>query len=193
MQKRKAVGSGQKRPEPERAAANRARPSGRRGGPRPLIGELALEAGLIPPDMLAQALDRQRQWGDRLGQILVSSGALRFRDLAHLYGVQRGLPVVDLAAEPRDETLAVEDDLDFYLGTTCLPWRRRAGETIYVASDPDSARHAIAAHDGRARPVFVASQHDISRTLTRDFASALTDRAVFDLQRSMPELSLIHI
>lgn len=189
MQKRKAVGSGQKRPEPERAAANRARPSGRRGGPRPLIGELALEAGLIPPDMLAQALDRQRQWGDRLGQILVSSGALRFRDLAHLYGVQRGLPVVDLAAEPRDETLAVEDDLDFYLGTTCLPWRRRAGETIYVASDPDSARHAIAAHDGRARPVFVASQHDISRTLTRDFASALTDRAVFDLQRSMPESS----
>jgi cellulose synthase/poly-beta-1,6-N-acetylglucosamine synthase-like glycosyltransferase len=139
--------------------------------------------------MLAQALDRQRQWGDRLGQILVSSGALRFRDLAHLYGVQRGLPVVDLAAEPRDETLAVEDDLDFYLGTTCLPWRRRAGETIYVASDPDSARHAIAAHDGRARPVFVASQHDISRTLTRDFASALTDRAVFDLQRSMPESS----
>lgn len=150
---------------------------------------MALAAGLIPPDMLALALERQRQWGSRLGQILVSTGALRFSDLARLYGAQRGLPVVDLTAEPRDETLTEEGDLDFYLRTACLPWRRRAGETIYIASDPDSARDAIATHDGRARPVFVASHRDISRTLIRDFAPALTDRAVFDLHRNMPESS----
>src|SRR5690606_17026896 len=146
LQKRKAAGPGRKRPEPERAPAPRARPDGRRGGPRPLIGEMALAAGLIPPDMLALALERQRQWGSRLGQILVSTGALRFSDLARLYGGQRGLPVGDLTAEPRDETLTEEGDLDFYLRTACLPWRRRAGETIYIASDPDSARDAIATH-----------------------------------------------
>ncbi|MFN4353460.1 glycosyltransferase family 2 protein [Parvibaculum sp.] len=189
MEKRKAAGSGQKRPAPERASATRPRPAGRRSGSRPLIGELALAAGLVPPDMLAHALERQNQWGDRLGEILVSTGALRFADLARLYGAQRGVPVVDLASEPRDQALAAEADIDFYLRTACLPWRRRAGETIYVASDPDSARGAIAEHDGRARPVFVASHRDISRTLTRDFASVLTDRAIFDLQRRMPESS----
>lgn len=189
MEERKTAGPGRKRPGREGAIPARAKPAGRRPGPRPLIGELALEAGLVPPDMLAQALERQRQWGSRLGQILVSTGALRSGDLARLYGAQRGVPVVDLVAEPRDETLSADSDLDFYLRTACLPWRRRAGETIYVASDPDKARSAIAEHDGRFRPVFVASQRDISRTLTRDFASALTDRAVFNLQRNMPESS----
>lgn len=150
---------------------------------------MALEAGLLLPEMLSQALERQKQWGSRLGEVLVSTGALRLADLARLYGAQRGVPVVDLASEPRDEALAAPDDLDFYLRTSCLPWRRRAGETIYVAGDPDTARRVIADHDGRPRPVFIASRRDISETLRRDFGPALTDRAIFDLQRRMPENS----
>ena len=189
MEKPEAAGAGPKRPVRERTPASRQRPAGRRIGPRPLIGELALAAGLVPPERLALALEKQRQWGGRLGQVLVSTGALRSGDLARLYGTQRGVPVVDLVSEPRDETLTLDADLDFYLRAGCLPWRRRAGETIYVASDPDSARSAIAEHDGRARPVFVASQRDIYRTVTRDFGAALTDRAVYGLQRDMPECS----
>ena len=188
MEKKDAARPGLNRPARDGDAVRRA-PRHVRRVPRPLLGEMALASGLVLPDTLAQALDRQKQWGSRLGEVLVSTGALRLADLARLYGAQRGVPVVDLTLEPRDETLATPGDLDFYLRTSCLPWRRRAGETIYVAGDPDTARGAIAEHDGRARPVFVASQRDISRTLRRDFAPALTDRAVFDLQRRMPENS----
>ncbi len=168
--------------------ARRAQRKGRNTS-QPLIGELAIKAGLILPEMLTRALERQKQWGSRLGQVLVSTGDLRSDDVARLYGAQRGVPIVDLASEPRDTSLASEDDLDFYLQTACMPWRRQAGETIYVASDPDSVHAAIAARDGRARPVFVASHRAIFRVLTNDFAATLTDRAIFDLKRRMPESS----
>ena len=160
-----------------------------REAPRPLLGELAVEAGLMLPEKLASALERQREWGGPLGRVLVSTGALRLADLARLYSTQRGLPFVNLQTEPRDRSLAHAGALDFYLRESCLPWRRRAGETIYVAGHPDKAREAITEHEGRARPVFVASPRDIARVVTRDFGDELTDRAVFDLHRRMPESS----
>lgn len=139
--------------------------------------------------MLAPALERQKRWGSPLGTVLMSSGAVSSADVARLYGRQRGLPFVDLGEEPRDPALADPDALDFYLKEDCLPWQRRAGETIYVAGNPDKARPAIAAREGRHLPVFVTSQSGLRQMLARDFASELTDRATFDLMRRMPESS----
>jgi len=150
---------------------------------------MAVEAGLVLPEKLTVALERQRDWGGPIGRVLVSTGALRLIDLARLYSTQRGLPFVNLLTEPRDRSLAQPAALDFYLRESCLPWRRRAGETIYVAGHPDKARAAIADYEGRVRPVFVASPRDITRVVTRDFANELTERAIFDLQRRMPESS----
>jgi cellulose synthase/poly-beta-1,6-N-acetylglucosamine synthase-like glycosyltransferase len=150
---------------------------------------MAVADGLLPKEMLAAALDRQKRWGSQLGTVLVSTGAVRAADVARLYGRQRGVPVVDLVREPPDPSLADPEALNFYLKAGCLPWRRRAGETVYVASDPDAARAAIAEREGRHLPVFVTSQRDLRRALTRDFSTTLTDRATFDLMRRMPESS----
>lgn len=165
-------------------------PGGRgRAVQRPLLGEMAVSAGLILPETLAPALEAQRNGGGQIGRILVSSGAMRMLDVARLYGAQRGLPFVNLLTEPPAAALAKPETLDFYLRELCLPWRRRSGETIYVAADPDAARAAIAVHEGRVRPIFVTSPRDIIRTVTRQFADILTDRAIFDLGRRMPESS----
>lgn len=167
------------------------RPAGRgnRAGQRPLFGEMAVAAGLLPAEALAPALEAQRNEGGQIGEILVSAGAMRMLDVARLYGAQRGLPCVNMLAEPPAAALAKPEMLDFYLRELCLPWRRRAGETIYVAADPDAARPAITLHEGRARPIFVTSPRDISRTIARKFADVLTDRATSDLARRMPESS----
>lgn len=162
---------------------------GRKRTDRPLFGEMAVTAGLLREDMLAAALERQRRWGSRLGTVLVSTGAMRAADVARVYGRQRGVPVVDLDLEPPDPSLADPAALGFYLKEGCLPWRRRARETVYVASDPDAARAAIAEREGRHLPVFVTSQRGLRRTMTRDFAATLTDCATFDLMRRMPESS----
>ncbi|ABS62047.1 glycosyl transferase family 2 [Parvibaculum lavamentivorans DS-1] len=173
----------------ERKPGRRA-PRGRpQPGSRPLLGEMAVEAGLVQPEALAPALEKQAHWGGPLGRILVSIGAMRVADVARLYGRQRGLPFVDLQEEPHETSLASSERLDFYLREMCLPWRRRAGETIYVAADPDRSRAAITGQEGRPLPVFVTSPRDISRTVTRAFGQALTDRAIFHLRRQMPESS----
>lgn len=174
---------------PEETLPRRRLPQGRRPHDRPLFGEMAVEAGFLAADMLAPALERQKHWGSPLGKVLVSTGIMRSADVARLYGRQRGLPVVDLRTEPRDPALANPQELDFYLKEDCLPWQRRAGETIYVAGNPDTARTAIAAREGRHLPVFVTSQNGLRRLLARDFAPALTERARFDLMRRMPESS----
>ncbi|MDO9127316.1 MAG: glycosyltransferase family 2 protein [Parvibaculum sp.] len=153
---------------------------------------MAVAEGLMAPDALAPALEQQGRWGGPLGAILVSIGAMRVADVARLYGRQRGLPYVDMLAEPHDTALVKSERLDFYLRELCMPWRRRAGETIYVAANPDASREAIAGHEGRRLPVFVTSPRDISRTVTREFGEALTDRAIFDLRRQMPESSAAH-
>ena len=172
-------------------SAPRSRPArrGHRRNERPLFGEMAVKEGFLAEELLAPALERQKRWGSPLGTVLVSTGAMRSADVARLYGRQRGLPVVDLQTEPNDPALADPAALDFYLTEDCLPWQRRAGETIYVAGDPDRARAAIAAREGRHLPVFVTSQSGLRRRLARDFAPALTDRATFGLMRQMPESS----
>ncbi len=158
-------------------------------GLRPLIGEMAIAAGLLSRDELAPALERQKRWGGPLGKVLISTGALRMLDVARLYGAQRGLPFVNLASEPCDPALAEPGAFDFYLREQCLPWRRQAGETIYVAAHPDEVRAAIAGHEGKPQRIFVTSPRDIGLTVTKNFSAALTDRAVFNLHRRMPESS----
>lgn len=155
----------------------------------PLIGELAVASGLALPETIKAALDRQRRWGTSLGRIMVSSGLARQVDMARLYAAQHGLPFVDLQNDPRDATLRHAVDVDFYLREQCLPWRRRGAETIYVAADPAAARQAIAQHEGRPQPVFVTSPRDINQTVMDEFGDALSERAISDLARRMPESS----
>ncbi|MEX2249108.1 MAG: glycosyltransferase, partial [Parvibaculum sp.] len=160
-------------------------------GTRPLIGELAVASGLTPPDVIAGALDRQRQWGTSIGRIMISTGVARHIDMARLYAAQQDIPFVNLLTDPPDVTLRQAAKLDFYLREQCLPWRRLGLETIYVAADPAAAREAIAQHEGRPQPVFVTSPHDINRTIVNEFGDALGERAIFDLARRMPESSAV--
>lgn len=168
---------------------SRQKPGEPRRGARPLFGEIAVEAGFLPQEMLAPALERHRRWGSPLGDVLVSTGAMRSADIARVYGRQHELPCIDLKLEPHDRGLADPEALDFYLKEDCLPWRQRAGETVYVAGNPGKARENITAHEGRRMPVFVTSQSRLRQTLARDFAPALTERAIFGLARRMPESS----
>lgn len=188
MEKNSANEAGQALPARE-AIASREIKARRQDRARPLLGELALEAELLLPDMLANALERQRLWGGSLGRVLVSTGAMRDTDVARLYGEQHGVPFIDLTAEPPNLTLAKVEALDFYLRELCLPWRRQGGETVWVAADPDVAHAAIAEHAGRSQPVFIATQRDIRRALQAAFSESLTERAVFGLLRQMPESS----
>jgi hypothetical protein len=58
------------------------------GFDRPLLGQLARRTFALPEDQLALALDRQRQQGGRLGDILVGAAALTRAQVAALLRLQ---------------------------------------------------------------------------------------------------------
>jgi cellulose synthase/poly-beta-1,6-N-acetylglucosamine synthase-like glycosyltransferase len=153
------------------------------------IGELAVAAGMIHDEAMQRLLGLQRQWGTRLGDIMVSTGGVKPDDVARLVGTQSGLRYVDLKTEPADPTLSNAVDLDFYIAHRCLPWRWIDRETVYVAADPERARVAIGEREGRACAVLVASSRDIDRALQGRFHIALNERARFDLSKKTPESS----
>ena len=154
-----------------------------------LIGELAVDAGMIGQEAVQSLLALQRRWGTRLGEIMVSTDKVCPADVARLVAAQSGVRYVDLKLEPADPTLAYDADLDFYIAERCLPWRWVGRETVYVAADPHRARAAIAEREGRACPILVASPRDINRALQVRFHDALNERACFDLSRETPESS----
>ncbi|HEX7776258.1 MAG TPA: glycosyltransferase family 2 protein [Parvibaculum sp.] len=158
----------------------------------PLIGELAIEAGILDRDAMQSLLVLQSRWGTRLGDIMISTGEARPTDVARLVGAQTGVRYIDLKSEPADPTLARTDALEFYISERCLPWRRVRREIVYVAADPGRARAAIAELEGRPCPVLVASARDIDRALRSRFQQTLDERARLDLLKEFPESSAKH-
>ncbi|MFZ2467835.1 MAG: glycosyltransferase family 2 protein [Parvibaculum sedimenti] len=156
---------------------------------RPLIGELAIEAGLIGRESIQSLLGLQRRWGSRLGEIMVSLGKAKSADVARLLATQKGLRFIDLAAEPADPTLANTEALDFYIAGRCMPWRWIRREPVYVAVDPERARPAIEAFEGRPCLIHIATDRDIDHALRELFREKLNDRARFELMTNAPESS----
>jgi hypothetical protein len=67
-------------------------------GTRKKLGEILLEAGLLDGFQLQAALGHQRQWGGRLGEIVVSKGFTSEDALAECLAAQLDLPRMDLYA-----------------------------------------------------------------------------------------------
>jgi len=77
----------------------------------------------------------------------------------------------------------------FYIAARCMPWRWIRREPVYVAADPERARSAIEAHEGRACLIHIASAQDIDEALRERFYEALNERARFELMAKAPENS----
>src|SRR3978361_2358626 len=62
------------------------------------IGEIFVSSGLVSPDQLQQALDKQRQLKtqEQIGDLLVSMGLITERDRVRCLGEQWGVPYIDL-------------------------------------------------------------------------------------------------
>ncbi|MEN6542499.1 glycosyltransferase family 2 protein [Parvibaculum sp.] len=158
-------------------------------GRRPLIGELAVEAGLIGREGVQRLLTLQKRWGSRLGEIMVSLGKAKGADLAKLVAAQRGLRFVDLGSEPADPTLANATLLESYIVGRCMPWRWVRREPVYVAADPDRARPIVEALEGKPCPIHIATGLDIDHALRERFRKELDDKARLELASNTPESS----
>jgi len=100
------------------------------------LGELLKEAGLIDDFQLQSALAHQRNWGGKLGRILVEMEFVREEDVARVIAEKLGIPYANLF-EPEIPSAALklikEDVAKKY---SVVPVKKEGGGLIVAMSDP---------------------------------------------------------
>ncbi|MDQ7829957.1 MAG: ATPase, T2SS/T4P/T4SS family [Armatimonadota bacterium] len=141
------------------------------GPRRRLLGAMLVEAGILTPHQLQEALAEQAQTGDRLGRILLERGYVSKQTLGQFLEAQRGIPYVNLPAYPIDEGLVRRLPEWVVIQHKVLPLGRAGGEIHLAMLDPTD----VVAMDivgrllrGRVRP-FLITERDFDWALSRFF------------------------
>ncbi len=103
---------------------------------RKRLGDLLKEAGLIDDFQLEAALAHQRNWGGKLGAIMVELEFVREEDMAHVISEKVGVPYVNLFDPelPPDIFRVLKAEMAKKFGV--LPVRKEANSLVLAMSDP---------------------------------------------------------
>jgi len=140
------------------------------------LGEILMEAGLLTPEQLQQALEAQATSGRRLGDQLVTSGLLDERTLARALAEQYGLRQVDLRhEEPAAPALGLLDEAAAR-ELLAVPLRLDGDALEVAVADPSlpGLDRVLEEAVGRRVRLRVASLSDVRHTLDRAYKA--TDR-----------------
>ena len=169
------------------AAATKERPaaakrSPRAGTPRRPLGDLLVEAGLVPPAKLEEVLLQQRASGKRLGVLLVELGEIDERKLTQVLGKQLRISVIDLRTEePDTETVTLLPE-ESARALTAIPVRREDGHVDVAVADPlddEAIRSLTREMSGVGVRLNLAAPSDIRRAIDNAYrALAGVDRLV---------------
>ena len=154
--------------------------------PRRPLGELMVSKGLITGSQLEDALRLSREWGSRLGDVILSTGWVQPVEFYGILADHFSLVFVDLVAHPVNASLVEEGKLLHYSRALYLPWKRVDGVLWIATADPGSAAIlAITASDPAVR-VVVTSKFDIIWELQRVAELRFSHRAVYQLAEQSP-------
>lgn len=131
------------------------------------LGQMLLRAGVISPDQLQEALATQLATGARIGEILVSTGALRGDTLARTIAEQQGLEVFDPWQFTPDTTLRALDWDGWYREHRLILIPALDGTLRVATADPINPALLDTIQQRTGRPVvpLVASHRDIEQGL----------------------------
>lgn len=132
------------------------------GGGGRRLGEQLIGSNLITEAQLQQALDMQRDSGGRLGEVLVSIGALSDQALAHALAAFFGFEVANLRREnidPAVTTLLAEDVAREY---SAFPVRMtNDGLYVAVAEPSDELQKLLVQKSGHPVKLLIAPLSDV--------------------------------
>ena len=154
------------------------------------IGDLLVERGLLSEERLMEALQLQREWGTRIGDIILAKGWVRPFLFYQVMATHFDKPFVNLIDEPPDEGLLDENHYDAYLEQLFLPWRKEHGLTKVAVADLDG-EIMVAAEQVIDGPIdfVVTSKFDIVWTLQKYGDAFFSEKSVHELRKRQPEYS----
>jgi len=100
------------------------------------IGDLLIEAGLIDDFQLQSALAHQRNWGGKLGAILIELEFIREEDIARVLGEKLRIPYVNLFEPPVPEAVLKLIKPDVAKKYNVMPAKKEGGALFVAMSDP---------------------------------------------------------
>jgi CheY-like chemotaxis protein len=145
--------------------------SGMQGTPKPMLGEVLMELGLLDRAQLRLALVHQHEVGVRLGRALVREGLCTEADVLRALAQQQGVPALDLDREPLTPKLTRLVSKRVARQYRVVPLRLEKGEreVLHVAVPAPvslEALDAVRAVSGKPRvETHLASDPAITRAL----------------------------
>ncbi|MDH4320984.1 MAG: glycosyltransferase [Desulfobulbaceae bacterium] len=155
--------------------------------PKIRMGDLLVRAGLLREEQLQAALELQRKWGTRLGDIVLAKGWVRPFDLYTTLAAHYGKPFVNLMREPPDPKLLSRRDLLRYSELLVIPWRLRDGVYHVAVVDPgEEAMAFVTERFGDNVELVFTSKFDVIWHLQQSSDSYFSELAVNDLAECNP-------
>jgi len=154
------------------------------------IGDLLVERGLLSQERLDEAIEIQKGWGTRMGDIILAKGWVKSYAFYQVLADHFDKPFVNLLEQTLDESLLKADTYHLYLEHLFVPWRVEGGLTkVAVADmDPNVMVEIEKAVDGPVDFV-VTSKFDIVWTLQTYGDAYFSEKSVHELRNQQPEYS----
>jgi type IV pilus assembly protein PilB len=100
------------------------------------LGDMLKDAGLIDDFQLQSALSHQRNWGGKLGAVLIELEFIREEDLARVIGEQLRIPYINLFEPVIPETVTKLIKADIAKKYHVMPAKKEGGALVLAMSDP---------------------------------------------------------
>ncbi len=168
------------------------REAAQRAHGRTTIGDLLLEADLLTRDDLERAIEVSQQSGIRLGEALISTGAVSEEQLGEQLAIQSGIPFVTIRGVDLGRNVAELLPESFLREHQLIPLSIEADGSVTLAiGDPTNRAAQIAASEALGRPVhFVGTTRtDIRDALERLYHEQYLEHSSGDLMRRSPNES----
>ncbi|MBU0676996.1 MAG: glycosyl transferase family protein [Verrucomicrobia bacterium] len=135
------------------------------------LGDLLLERRLISAEQLIAALDRQKETGERLGEILVKMGSLWDEDLAFVLARQKNREAVEIDPFGRPDLLDIVDR-DTAEKYSVFPVDKEESTLILAATvlDQPDVEEALAKQTRYKISLRLASEVDIDYAIRRAYS-----------------------
>jgi len=133
------------------------------------LGTLIFRAGLLPAEVIENALEEGVRTGRRLGEILVERGLIKEEELTRLLAGQKGLPYIGLgerAIDPEAARLLGEEQAKLFCA---LPIAFEEGALVVAVADPtnDVLTRNVSDAIGQPASFVVASRTELLEAIAR--------------------------
>jgi type IV pilus assembly protein PilB len=157
---------------------------------RARLGEQLIADGLITEQQLRQALERQRQTGQFLGETMLSLGYIHSGSLGPYLQAATGFPFVDLADHHIDQDCARLIPEDLARRKTLLAFGENHDEVFVAMKDPLDLATVDEVRSRVGRPIvqFLAIESDLVEAINRSYDVRHKAQSVLD---EMHELHLL--